>query len=142
MLRESLANSSLIKAKKVTKKTYFTKGKLQYISEYLKLNPTDCLFINAELQPVQIRNLKKILEAKLNEVSIAGNYPRSWGGDAESETEFETEEGSELKNRREGEGWKQIRIFDRFSIILQIFAQRCIDVLMQRRRSYRNFKLS
>jgi hypothetical protein len=31
-MRESLANSSLIKAKRVTKKTYFTKGKLQFIA--------------------------------------------------------------------------------------------------------------
>ena len=61
LLRESLANSSLMKVKKTTKKTFFTKGKLFFIADYISKIETDCLYINSELKPTQIKNLKKFM---------------------------------------------------------------------------------
>lgn len=71
MLRESLANSSLIRARRITKKTFFTKGKLNFIADYLNKNQVDCLYINAELKPTQVKNLKKFIEARINNISPA-----------------------------------------------------------------------
>lgn len=73
-MRESLANSSLMKTKKVTKKTFFSKGKLEFIADYIRKNQMDCLYINAELKPTQIKNLKKIIEARMNNVSMGSAY--------------------------------------------------------------------
>lgn len=136
ILRESLANSSLIKTKRVTKKTYFTKGKLHFLAEYLRRNQLDCLYVNAELKPTQVKNLRKYLEARLNDVSPSAAYGAAFGVDGESETEFETEENSELNKRREGGDFRKLKIFDRFSIILQIFAQRCMKRCTQQPPSW------
>ncbi len=46
-MRESLANSSLIRARRITKKTFFTKGKLNFVADYIANNDVDCLYINA-----------------------------------------------------------------------------------------------
>ncbi len=84
IVRESLANSSLLKVRHITKKVFFTKGKLHYITDYLKQTNFDCLFINAELKPTQIKNLKKFIEARINDVSVASAYPQK--DEFESET--------------------------------------------------------
>jgi hypothetical protein len=34
------------------------------------------LYINAELKPTQVKNLKKFIEARLNNVSMAEAYPQ------------------------------------------------------------------
>lgn len=73
-----------MKVKKTTKKTFFTKGKLFFIGDYLARNEADCLYINSQLKPTQIKNLKKFLEAHINGVS-ASNAFRSFN-DSETET--------------------------------------------------------
>lgn len=76
-----------MRVRTVTKKTFFTKGKLHFLADYLHRNPADCLYINAELKPTQVKNLKKFLEAKINNLSPAASF--GWGGEeGESETEF------------------------------------------------------
>lgn len=122
ILRESLANSSLVKIKHATKKIYFTKGKLQYITDFLKKTDFDCLFINAELKPTQMKNLKKFIEAQINNLSVSSAYPQK--DEFDSETEFETEDSSPIVTRRNQESFRKVSVFDRFSIILQIFALR------------------
>lgn len=122
ILRESLANASLVKIKHITKKIYFTKGKLHYIADYLKLIDFDCLFINAELKPTQMKNLKKFIEAQINNVGVASAYPQK--DQFDSESEFETEDSSPILARRNHESYRKVSVFDRFSIILQIFALR------------------
>jgi hypothetical protein len=74
------------------------------------------------MTPGQVRNLKKLFEAKMNDVQ----QPRGYNAEAnESETEFESETEEERKEKAvRKEKWKTIKIFDRFSIILQIFAKR------------------
>lgn len=34
--RESLANSSLVKVRQISRKTFFTKGKLHFLTDFLK----------------------------------------------------------------------------------------------------------
>lgn len=65
-MRQSLANKSLIKTKYITSKLFFTRGKAEMIARFVKNNDIDCVFINSELTPVQIKNLKKLFEAKAN----------------------------------------------------------------------------
>ena len=117
-----MANSSLVKVRNITKKIFFTKGKLEYITEHLKRSNFDCLFVNAELKPTQIKNLKKFIEARINDVSVASAYPQR--DEYESDTEFETEDNSPLIARRNQASYRKISVFDRFSIILQIFSLR------------------
>jgi len=50
LLRESVAKSSLIKVRRIHSSTYFTKGKLNDIGFYLKVNPEiNVVFINSQL---------------------------------------------------------------------------------------------
>ena len=70
----------------ITRKTFFTKGKLHYLTDYLKQTPFDCLFINAELRPTQLKNLGKFVEARINDLSVASAYPSKDPFD--SETDF------------------------------------------------------
>lgn len=52
--------------------------------------------------------------------------------ETELETSVETEDKSDEKNSlRSRTPYKKIKIFDRFSIILQIFAQRCTSMVNQ-----------
>lgn len=79
-MRESLANSSLVKCRKITQKYFFTKGKLERIVAHVLKTQPSCLFINSELKPGQIRNLKKLMEARLNNRKLPKGY-HSTGGD-------------------------------------------------------------
>ena len=82
---------------------------------------------------MQIKNLKKLFEAKVNNRSS----PRSVMADKfETETEFESEEHEATENDI------KVKIFDRFSIILQIFARRGSILGTQRKPTLRNCRSS
>ena len=68
----------------MTQKTFFTSGKLDIITSYLQYHDADCLFINTELRPGQVRNLKKVIEAKINGKPLPKGY--GLGENSESET--------------------------------------------------------
>jgi 50S ribosomal subunit-associated GTPase HflX len=129
IVRESLANSCLVKVRHVSKKLFFGRGKLHSLAEFLRITPFDCLFINAELSPSQVKNLKKAIEARLNDISLASAYPSRDPFD--SDTDFETEDVSPLIARRNQSSYRRINVFDRFAIILQIFAARSSSLLTQ-----------
>jgi hypothetical protein len=44
------------------------------IVDHIVRNQVSCLFINAELKPGQIRNLRKIIEARLNNKNPPKGY--------------------------------------------------------------------
>lgn len=46
LLRESLANKSLIRTKQITSKLFFTRGKAESIANFVRNNDIDCVFIN------------------------------------------------------------------------------------------------
>jgi 50S ribosomal subunit-associated GTPase HflX len=50
-----------MKTRRITQKFYFTKGKVEQIAKHIIDNDVDCLFVNAELKPGQLRNLKKVI---------------------------------------------------------------------------------
>jgi 50S ribosomal subunit-associated GTPase HflX len=58
LLRNSIANSSLVKVKKIKASTFFSKGRLNELGEFIKKNKVNALFVNTVLSPVQQRNLQ------------------------------------------------------------------------------------
>ncbi len=59
LTRESLAKASLVKVKKVSNSTYFTKGKLLEIGSYIKEMRPRVVFLNTILTPLQLTRLEK-----------------------------------------------------------------------------------
>lgn len=128
IIRNSLAKSSLIKIKQTKTNSFFTKGKvliklnkflnnnnkLYSIAEYVKETQTDALFINTELSPKQVKTLEKTLTNVYNDRPFISK-PNTQDSDLDSS-------GSDIDYANRPE--KTIRVFDRFSIILQIFAKR------------------
>lgn len=59
-LRESIARSSLIRCRKVSPSTFFTKGKLNEIGHFIKdQQDINVVFMNTSLTAVQIKKLEK-----------------------------------------------------------------------------------
>jgi 50S ribosomal subunit-associated GTPase HflX len=123
LLRESLANSSLVKVRNVKASTFFTKGRLNELGRYLQTTKVDVIFVNTSLSFVQKRNLEITLN---NYVSEKNDRIRAYNiksalkqtGDAtDTESNFSNVEISPNQENR-------IRILDRFNIILSIFSQR------------------
>lgn len=72
-----------MKTRRITQKLFFTRGKAEVIGEFIRSQNVNCVFINAELGPGQIRNLKKLFESKLNDL----DQPRGYNAELnESET--------------------------------------------------------
>ncbi|KAL4508015.1 hypothetical protein ABPG72_021388 [Tetrahymena utriculariae] len=121
ILRESIAKSSLIKMKNVIGKSFFTKGKLMDIGIYIKDNSIDCVFLNTELTPTQHKNLERlwtgIVNGREDEVFFKKNPMMSSDTEAEGDEPIQTQD-------YDNSGGKKIRVFDRFTMILQIFAKR------------------
>ena len=59
IIRKSIAKSSMMKVKKIQGTHYFTKGKVQFLGEFMLQNNINALFINHELSPLQNRNLER-----------------------------------------------------------------------------------
>ena len=58
----------------------------------------------------------------------------------ESETEFESQDVETILKKKGKYIYRRVKVFDRFSIILQIFAQRSNWMLNQRQQNCQNFK--
>ena len=80
----------MMKVKKITQKFYFTKGKIEELAAHVIQQNADCIFINTELKPGQVRNLKKVIEARLNDRNLPSGY--GIGMDDNSETDLESED--------------------------------------------------
>lgn len=63
-----------MKVKKITQKLYFSKGKVDFLAQKIKETKADCLFINTELKAGQVRNLVKVIEARVNDRSLPSGY--------------------------------------------------------------------
>jgi small GTP-binding protein len=124
LLRESLANSSLVKVKNIKASTFFTKGRLNEICQYLQHSKADVIFVNTTLSFVQKRNLEIYLNNFINEKNErirAYNIKsalKSIGDATDTESNFSNIEISSEEHGR------RIKILDRFNIILSIFSQR------------------
>lgn len=57
-VRENLALSSICNINSIKASTFFSKGRLNEIGNYLRLNEVDILYINTSLSVIQRRNLE------------------------------------------------------------------------------------
>ena len=59
-LRESVAKSSLIRCRKISSTTFFTKGKLNELGLFIKQEKEiNAIFINTTLTAIQVKKLEK-----------------------------------------------------------------------------------
>ena len=130
---DTLAGSCIIKCRKISGTTYFTKGKLNDLGYFLKENPAiNVVFVNATLTTMQQKKLAKrlndIIQGRddrvrrymLKTVTKAHEYSPT---EIDSETEADIQMTEEIKELG-GDMQRKIRVVDRFGLILQIFASR------------------
>ena len=131
---EDLAAASIVKCRKVSSTTFFTKGLLNELGYSIKDKPeVNVIFINSTLTSMQLKKLEK----RWNDI-LADNDDRlrsfnlksaNKGDISPTELESETEMSALEISREDREalldsGQRKIRVIDRFGIILQIFAAR------------------
>ena len=129
---ESLASSCIIKCRKVSSTTFFTKGILNEIGYAIRDNPElNVVYVNATLTSMQLKKLEKRWNDIINENDdrLRQFYLKSankQGENTPTEMETDTEVSSlEIQSHHElGGEVRKIRVIDRFAIILQIFAAR------------------
>jgi len=128
LTRESFAKSSLVKVKNIQGSTYFGKGKMIEIGDYIKTTKPDIVFMNTILTPLQQNKLEKrwndILQGKDNKVRryMLKSYSKAEGEPTDLDTTTASESDSEKMKALKPP--RPIRVVDRFGVILQIFAQR------------------
>jgi hypothetical protein len=52
IIRKSIAKSSLLKVPRIQSSTFFTKGKVSMLGEYIQEKKINAVFINSELSPL------------------------------------------------------------------------------------------
>lgn len=122
-----MARSSLVRCRKVSSSTFFTKGKLNELGLYIKeVGDINVVYVNSSLTAIQIKKLEKrwndILlerEDRLRLYYLKSAQKQNVLSPTESDT---TSAGSDLEGFA-GIG-RKIRVIDRFGMILQIFAAR------------------
>lgn len=121
--------------RKVSGTTYFTKGILNELGYYIKEKPDiDVIYINATLTSMQQKKLEKRWNDILaeNDDRMRQFYLKSANKGEMSPTEMETDtelsqieaDSNELQSLGSQSQLRKIKVVDRFSIILQIFAAR------------------
>eukprot|EP01017_Pseudomicrothorax_dubius_P026854 TRINITY_DN3033_c0_g1_i1.p1 TRINITY_DN3033_c0_g1~~TRINITY_DN3033_c0_g1_i1.p1 ORF type:complete len:626 (+),score=178.37 TRINITY_DN3033_c0_g1_i1:49-1878(+) len=120
-LRKSLAKSSMVKVRTLHSKTFFTRGRLLSTAAFIRQKGVQAVFFNTELTPTQTRNLQRIfsLVANLPPEELKGLLNPETGRTRLAKLLSELEESDSAKAQG-----RSVRVFDRFSVILQIFAQR------------------
>lgn len=105
-----------------------TNHKIHLIAESIKQNDINAVFINTSLTSIQTKNLEKIFSAiasgkPLDSIYKRNNPLKNSDYETEMQTQTEMEHLSEDENNREKKE-KKVKVFDRFTIILQIFGKR------------------
>lgn len=127
ILRDSLAKSSLVKVRKQSSGTFFTKGKLNEIGLFVEENDVDVVFVNTTLTPLQQKKLEKRLnDYVLNRTERLRRYfLRSSQTEAGEPTDIDSSSGYVTGENSEVTGpEREIKVIDRFTMILLIFAAR------------------
>lgn len=139
IIRKSIAKSSLVKVKKIHASNFFTKGKVIMLGEFIAENKINAVFINSNLTPLQSRNLERNWQKIVNGDTVTFKHDEErdlsdMDSDVATGSESDSETARQLQQRN-------IKIFDRFTIILQIFAQRAKTGLakMQIELTFLNF---
>jgi len=91
--------------------------KLYEIAEYIKKNKIDAVFVNTELSPRQTKNLEVYWSNVYNDKPFEKNNKNPMNdSDFESDVSDTETQNTSIQ--------KTVRVFDRFTMILQIFAKR------------------
>ncbi|CAD8120404.1 unnamed protein product [Paramecium sonneborni] len=114
IIRNSIAKSSLVKVPHIHSNTFFTKSKLSMLGQYIQSNKINAVFINHELTQLQTKNLQKIWTqySKGDITSTINENINDYNEDQQNYDNINNEEGLSVK------------VYDRFTMILQIFAKR------------------
>ncbi|CAD8182728.1 unnamed protein product [Paramecium pentaurelia] len=116
IIRNSIAKSSLVKIPRIHSTTFFTKGKLAMLGQHIQSKRINAVFINHELTPLQTRNLEKLwTQYSKGEITSVIKEDNNENNEAIITDEIESD------NDFEG---LSVKVFDRFTMILQIFAKR------------------
>lgn len=118
ILRNSIAKSSLVKVPRIHSSTFFTKGKVQSLGDFIRENGVNAIFVNHELTPLQTRNLERIWTDIMNDE--APRFPINSNDPENSDLPTDQETDGELQQQQE----THLKVFDRYTMILQIFAKR------------------
>ena len=130
---ESLASSCIVKCRKMSSTTFFTKGILNEIGYSIREKPDlNVVYVNATLTSMQLKKLEKRWNDIINEnddrlrqyfLKAANKQGENTPTEMETDTEMSTLEIQQSQRELGGEA-RKIRVVDRFAIILQIFAAR------------------
>lgn len=119
---DSIANSSVVKLRKIAGTTFLTKGILQDIGMHLKQNPEiNVVFINSTMTSLQIKKLQKRWNDFLcdREDRVRRYNLKSVEKEMYSPTDIDSEsEASGTEMTQEQLMARTIRVVDRFGVIL------------------------
>ncbi|CAD8206634.1 unnamed protein product [Paramecium octaurelia] len=118
IIRNSIAKSSLVKVPRIHSITFFTKGKLAMLGQHIQSKRINAVFINHELTSLQTRNLEKLWTQYSK-----GEITSAIKDDINDNNESTENIPDEIDSDSEFEGLS-VKVFDRFTMILQIFAKR------------------
>ncbi|CAD8101602.1 unnamed protein product [Paramecium primaurelia] len=119
IIRNSIAKSSLVKVPRIHSTTFFTKGKLAMLGQHIQSKRINAVFINHELTPLQTRNLEK-LWTQYSKGEITSVIKEDNNENIDNNEAIITDE---IESDNDFEGLS-VKVFDRFTMILQIFAKR------------------
>ena len=133
---DSLATASVIKLRKISGTTYFSKGLLHELGQFIKdKEDINVVYVNTTLTSMQQKKLEKRFNDMINDNDdrMRRYFLKSAQKNDLSPTELESD--TEISNmeltseerkalQRHMQEVRKIRVIDRFGMILQIFAAR------------------
>lgn len=126
LVRDSMAKSSLINVKRVSSSMFFTKGKLNDLGLFVKSKPVDIVFVNTMLTTIQHKKMEKRFNDFLQDRDerLRRYYIRSAQKTHNEPTDIDSSSGYVTGEQEVNDKERTIKVMDRFSMILMIFANR------------------
>ncbi|CAD8197310.1 unnamed protein product [Paramecium pentaurelia] len=113
IIRNSIAKSSLVKLPSIHSTTFFSKSKITMLGQHIQQKQINAVFINHELTQLQTRNLEKL-------------WTQYSKGQITSTINEEINNFDENNyNQKYNSETLPVKVYDRFTMILQILAKRC-----------------
>jgi hypothetical protein len=126
LIRDSMAKSCLINMRRVSSSMFFTKGKLNDLGLFIKSKPIDVVYVNTMLTPIQQKKMEKRFNDFLQDRDerLRRYYIRSAHKTHNEPTDVDSSSGYVTGEGEVNDKERTIKVMDRFSIILMIFANR------------------
>ncbi|CAD8092634.1 unnamed protein product [Paramecium primaurelia] len=113
IIRNSIAKSSLVKLPSIHSTTFFSKSKIAMLGQHIQQKQINAVFINHELTQLQTRNLE-ILWTQYSKGQITSTINEEINNFDENNY-----------NQKYNSETLPVKVYDRFTMILQILAKRC-----------------